>query len=183
MWVSVRVEAHQQVCHFRSPQHILLHANDGNGLTQTHGRWTPMSAVSPARCTGSSGGADSARFFGRSARCIWAASPAGWAGLPASPSGSPTRQHLLRRRLTANRLPRCSSSVVLTPHLLSRSLRCGAPATSSSRARCRLRLRCGSGAWHHQSAHQVRGGLFKHACPVPAAAPRTNNTLHVRDAV
>lgn len=179
----LRVEQHQQVCNFGSSQLMILHANYGNKLTQTHGRWTPRLSVSPARCTGNSGAAGSGRFSGRSARCIWAASPAGWAGLPASLSGSRTRQHLLLWRLTANRLPRCSSSFVRTPHLSSRSLRYGAPAMSSSRARCRLRLRCGSGAWHHQSGHQVRGGIFKHAWPVPGAEPWTNNTLHVRDAV
>lgn len=127
-------------------------------LTRRRGRWTPRLSVSPARCTGSFGAAGSARFSGRSARCRWAVCPAGWAGLPASPGDSRNRQHLLRQRLTATRLLRCSTSSARTPHPLSRScLRSGDPATFSSRARCRLRLRCGSGAWHHQSSHIVRG--------------------------
>lgn len=127
-------------------------------LTRTRGRWTPRLSVSPAHCTGSFGAAGSARFSGRSARCRWAVCPAGWAGLPASPGDSRSRQHLLRQRLTATRLLRCSTSSARTPHPLSRScLRSGDSATFSSRARCRLRLRCGSGAWHHQSGHLVRG--------------------------
>lgn len=144
-------------------------------LTRMRGRWTPRLSVSPARCTGSFGGAGNARFSGHSARCRWAVSRAGWAGLPASPGGSRCRQHLL----TATRLPRCSTSSGRIPHPLSRSrLRSGDPAGFSSRARCRLRLRCGSGAWHHQSGHQVRGlFLFNHAC----LAPGTNTTpAHVR---
>lgn len=65
-------------------------------LTRTRGRWMPRLSVSPARCTGSFGGAGNARFSGRSARCRWAACRAGWAGLPASPGDSRSRQHLLR---------------------------------------------------------------------------------------
>lgn len=65
-------------------------------LTRTRGRWMPRLSVSPARCTGSFGGAGNARFSGRSARCRWAVCRAGWAGLPASPGDSRSRQHLLR---------------------------------------------------------------------------------------
>lgn len=134
---NIRTAQHQQVD---------FTYRDEDELTQTHGKWTPRLSVSPARCTGSSGAAGSARFFGRSERCIWAASPAGWAGPPASPSHSRTRQHLWWWRLTASRPPRCSSSSVPTPHLSSRNPRCGAPAMSSSRAQCRLRRRCDSEA-------------------------------------
>lgn len=128
-------------------------------LTRTRGRWTPRLAVSPARCTGSSAAAGSARSSGRSARCTRAASPAGWGAPPASPSGCPPRRHL-RRRATGGR-PRRGWSSSRTPHP-ARPRLC-VPGMSSSRARSRPRLRRGSGAWQHQS-RPARGGLHEHAC-------------------
>lgn len=147
-------------------------------LTQKRGRWTPIPVVSPTRCRGNSGGDGTARSCGRSGRCRSAASPAGWAGRPAS---SPLPPHLPWRETGDRHLlaPRYSSSSPQTPHLSVRSPAPGVPWRSWARARCRrrsLRL-CDFAAWHHQRRRGVRWETGRHSHVAMAKCSRARGCL------